>query len=545
MPPVSLRLLLLACLAAPLCGQVLFPPPPMPAGNPSSAAKVLLGKALFWDEQLSSTRSVACGTCHVLGRGGADPRQARHPGPDGILGNNDDVRGSLGVSRHDAAGRLMPQGFGIRPQVTARKAPSVINAAYQAELFWDGRAATSFADPLTSAVLLPNDAALESQAAAPPISDVEMSHLGRTWNDIAQDLPALQPLRLADQLPPALQAFVAGQTYAALFQQVFGSPGVTPARIAMAIAVYERTLISDQSPFDLFLANQGTLTALQVQGLNVFRSLCSACHTDVNAAVLATGPVLNDFRNVGVRPIAEDPGRFLVTAAATDRGRFKVPGLRNVALRAPYFHNGGMAALGDVVDFYARGGDFHVNQDPLILNIPGTISVSDRLAIITFLQAMTDPRVQNELPPFDRPRLWSEGPYRPVVFGTGTIGSGNVQPRSMAELPPFTGNVKFTIGLDRAAPAAFTLLAWDVASSAVPTVVLGQNVYLALTPGLVFTGVGLTQGAGPGTGWSQATLAVPAAQQLQGLSLHGQWVVLDALGPFGLTVSDAFRLTVF
>src|SRR5213076_1043405 len=118
-------------------------------------------------------------------------------------------------------------------------------------------------------------------------------------------------------------------------------------------------------------------------------------------------------------------------------------------------------------------------------------------------------------------------------------------PRSMADLPPFTGNAQFTLGLDHTAPSVFHLLAWDVASSIVPTVLLGQNVYLARTPALVFTGMGLTQGAGPGAGWSQATLAIPAGPQLQGLACHGQWVVLDPQGPDGLTVSDAFRLTLF
>jgi hypothetical protein len=313
----------------------------------------------------------------------------------------------------------------------------------------------------------------------------------------------------------------------------------------MAIATYERTLISDQSPFDLYLANQGTLTVVQAQGLAVFQSLCSACHTDVNPTVLTAGPALNDFRNIGVRPIAEDVGRFAVTSNAADQGRFKVPGLRNVALRAPYFHDGRMATLGDVVDFYARGGDFHVNQDALILNIPGTVSVAARLGLISFLQSMTDARVQNGLPPFDRPRLWSEGPNAPVVFGTGTIGSGALSPRSMADLPPFTGNTHFTLGLDHSAPAVFHLLAWDVASSNVPTVLLGQNVYLARTPALVFTGLGLTQGTAPGAGWSQATLAIPGGPQLQGLACHGQWLVLDPQGPNGLTVSDAFRLTLF
>jgi hypothetical protein len=204
-----------------------------------------------------------------------------------------------------------------------------------------------------------------------------------------------------------------------------------------------------------------------------------------------------------------------------------------------------MATLGDVVDFYARGGDYHVNQDPLLQNIPGNVSLSDRLALIALLQSLTDPRVQNEQPPFDRPRLWSEGPDRPLVFGTGTIGSGGVSPRALADWPPFAGNPAFTLGLDRAAPGACHLLALDLAGSTTPTVQLGQNVYLACSPALVFTAPGATQGSGPGSGWSSTTLAIPGAPQLQGLSCYGQWVVLDPAGPSGLTVSDAFRSTLF
>ncbi len=548
---MSLLRSLLCCL--PLCtaglpAQGIFPPPPVPAGNPQTAAKALLGKALFWDEQLSSSRTVACGTCHVHGRGGSDPRSAtaRHPGQDGVFGTPDDVFGSPGVVRHDGNGHYgAAPYFGIQVQVTGRKAPSAINAAYQRDLFWDGRASRTFRDPLTNAVVLPNGGALESQAAGPPLSDVEMSHLGRTWADIAADLPALTPLRLADQIPAPLQAFVQGQTYAGLFQQVFGSPGVTPSRIVMAIAAYERTLVSDQSPFDRFLAGQATLSAAEARGLQVFQSQCAACHTDLSPQVLSTGPVLDDYRNVGVSQVSADPGRFAVTQNPLDQGRFKVPGLRNVALRAPYFHDGSKPTLQAVLDFYGRGGDFHFNQDPLILNIVGALSPSDKQAMIALLQALTDPRVANETAPFDRPRLWSEGARAPVTWGQGSVGSGGTSPRAIAVEPGFLGNPRLSLGVDRTAPGAFHLLAWDVAANPAPTVLLGQNVYLASTPSLVFVGIGVTQGSGAGQGWSSTTFAVPPAPGLGGATFYGQWVVLDAQGPNGLTVSDAFGLPVF
>ncbi|MCA8965131.1 MAG: hypothetical protein KDC48_09590 [Planctomycetes bacterium] len=523
----------------------ILPAPPVPAGNPLTAAKALLGKALFWDEQLSSSRTVACGTCHVFAHGGGDPRTAAslHPGYDGSFGTVDDSRGSPGVVRHDAQGHFVRDAiFGIRPQVTPRKAPSPINAAYAIELFWDGRAGDVFRDPVTNSVLLPSGGALESQIAAPPLSEGEMSHIGRSWTAIAADLANCTPLALADQLPAPLQTFVQGHTYASLFQQVYGSPGVTPTRIIFAIASYERTLISDQSPFDLSLVNQGTLTVQENRGLTKFRGLCATCHTDVNPGVLITGPVLHDFHNVGVRPGVEDPGRATVTSNPVDMGKFKVPGLRNVALRAPFFHNGSRNTLTNVVDFYALGGQF--TFDPLVINIPGQLSAQDKLDIVAFLNTMTDPRVAGELPPFDRPRLWSEGANTPTVFGVGTTGSGGFVPGSVAVLPAYAGNTAYTVGVDRVPGGSFQFLVWDLFANTTPTVLLGQNVYLGMTPNLIFASMPqLTSGTGPGGGINQYSFAIPPG--FAGTTLFGQWLTLDPQGPNGMTVSDAFGLPLF
>ena len=534
-----------ALFVAALSTAQILPPPPVPAGNPLTAAKAMLGKALFWDEQMSSSRTMACGTCHIHAHGGSDPRSmnAIHPGYDGSLRTADDTRGSPGVARHDASGRFVRDGsFGIRPQITARKAPSTINAAYARELFWDGRASDVFRDPVNNSVVLQSGGALESQIAGPPTSDVEMSHIGRSWTDIANDIASRTPLVLADRIPIALANFVQVHTYASLFQQVFGSPGVTPVRIIFAIATYERTLISDRSPFDLALVNQATLTQPESPGIAKFRGRCAACHTDVQPSVLTAGPVLNDFRNVGIRPAIEDEGRAIVTGDPLDRGRFRVPGMRNVALRAPYFHNGSRDSLLGVVDFYARGGQF--TTEPLVVNIPGQLSTQDKLDIVAFLNAMTDPRVAAELPPFDRPRLWSEGVMVPSVFGTGTMGSGGFVPRSVALLPAYTGNLAFTLGVDSVLGGSSQFLLLDLLANAAPTAVLGQNVYLGMSP--TFVAVALPQlaaGVGPGQGIAQLTLSIPPTAA--GATLFGQWLTLDAQGPNGLTISDAFRLPLF
>jgi cytochrome c peroxidase len=144
-------------------------PPPQPPGNPVTAARANLGKALFWDEQLSSTRTVACGSCHQARVGGTDPRsvagsaRATHPGPDGVRGTGDDVTGSPGVPLSAAGGWYeWSVAFGIGEQVTGRLANSHINAAYAPSLFWDGRARPTFVDPATGDTVLLNGGALES-----------------------------------------------------------------------------------------------------------------------------------------------------------------------------------------------------------------------------------------------------------------------------------------------------------------------------------------------------------------------------------------------
>lgn len=546
----SIQLTLLAVFAlapVPLVAQPILPPPPVPAGNPQTPAKILLGKALFWDEQLSSTRTVACGTCHGLAHGGTDPRVgAVDPGRDGMVGTDDDVHGSFGVVRHDrAVGFVYDQIFGLQPQVTPRKAPSVINAAYAAALFGDGRATEVFRDPTTGVEILAKNAALESQAMAPLVNDREMAHVGRAWSDVIADIAALTPLALASNVPGSLAQFVAGQTYASLFQQVFGSPGITAARVAFAIAAYERTLISDQSPYDLYLAGRGTLTPAQARGLTKFDQFCVECHADISPAVLNTGPVNEAYRNIGVRPVADDAGRFAVTNNPLDRGRFRVPGLRNVALRAPYFHNGGPTSLGEVIDFYARGGDFPDNRDPLLARIPGHIDNVDRVTLERFLEALTDPRVANELPPFDRPTLWSEGADVPMRFGRGTGPVGGGAPRASFNMPAFEGNFGFGVGVDHAAAGVPGALILDLVGGVTPTPILGLDVYLGLSPALIALGLPRpTAGVGATDGRASLGIPVPAAG-LAGSVVFGQWILADPRGPQGLTCSEALRVPIF
>src|SRR5882672_5138798 len=152
-------------------------PPPAPPGNLVTATKAYLGKTLFWDEQLSSTRTVACGTCHFASNGGSDSRaivgnaRSRNPGADAVFGTADDVFASPGVISNNADGSysLSPV-YGFHEQVTGRKSRSYIDAGYSNSLFWDGRATQVFTDPISGAVVLNAGAALESQVLGPPVS---------------------------------------------------------------------------------------------------------------------------------------------------------------------------------------------------------------------------------------------------------------------------------------------------------------------------------------------------------------------------------------
>ena len=147
-----------------------LPPVPVPAENPITEPKRVLGKALFWDEQLSSDNMVACGTCHIFSSAGSDPRLGAHPGPDRQFGTSDDIVASPGVVRSDANNDYLPDAtFGLSPQVTGRAAPSVIGSQWAPELFWDGRAGPTFLDPQTGAVSIASGGALENQAPRPRV----------------------------------------------------------------------------------------------------------------------------------------------------------------------------------------------------------------------------------------------------------------------------------------------------------------------------------------------------------------------------------------
>lgn len=511
------------------------PPVVFPPANPFSEPKRVLGKILFWDEQLSSHNTVSCGTCHAPEVGGSDPRLARNPGNDLVLNTADDILGSLGVIRANAGQNYERDPvFGVNPRITGRAANSVINAALVPELFWDGRATAVFRDPDTNAVLISNWGALENQAIAPPLSDVEMGHTGITWADVRTKLARVNPLDLATSVPPDVAAVLASRpSYGDLFQAAFGDPQITTARVAMAIATYERTLISDQAPLDRFRAGDtNAMTAQEQAGLVAFTSTagrCGVCHSSTIGTFTDTS-----FRAIGLRPPAEDPGRQLVTGLVGDRGKFKVPGLRNVGLKRSYMHNGMFSTLTEVVGFYARSpgapAGFSDNRDPIIAQI--ALPFQQQADIVAFLSnALTDPRVRDETFPFDRPVLVTDrAADMPASVGGGVAGTGGVIPAMIAEQPPMVGNVDFRLGVDGVPPGATARLGVS-ANPPVSGVIVPDRLLDAVTA----NGTGTATVLWPLHAWSVAA----------GQTVYVQWFVADANAPGGESVSGAASLTFF
>lgn len=517
--------------------------PPVPDGNPMTIEKVNLGKALFWDEQLSSTRLTACATCHRPAAGGSDPRSivgefsATNPGPDGLYWTDDDITASPGIPMSEADGVYVRNPvFDFRIQVGRRRAPAAVNAGYSPLLFWDGRVDAVFRDPLTNEVILDGNAALESQAAKPVLGTAEMAHLGRDWTDVASRVAGSRALALATHIPTPLKRWLNGRSYPELFQEVYGSPDVTPARVIMAIATYERTLFANQSPFDDILrGGNGHLTQQERRGWEVFNTVgCIQCHP---------GNRLTDerFHYLGVRPPDDDTGRMEVTGLEEDRGKFRTPSLRNIELRAPFFHNGSAATLEEVVEFYDRGGDFDApNKHPLMQ--PLHLSAEDKAALVAVMKRpLTDPRLISEVPPFDHPTLYIDSGRMPVAVGEGLPGSGGIVPNMIAYEPPLLGNDNFTVAIEEALGGARAYLLVDRVDPAdgyfadpVNFNPVGQAIAAMVLDGF---------NAGEGSG--SACLNIPRRPSLHGMTLYGRWFIEDPNTPYGWSMTPACEFTLF
>jgi cytochrome c peroxidase len=286
-----------------------LPPVIWPADNPYSAARVELGRNLFFDARLSSNGKVSCATCHP-------PERA-------FVGGDPPPRGVTGTPLR-------------------RRAPTLINRAYGRSQFLDGRAAT-----------------LEAQIAGPITSPDEM---GTT------------PLAAAGAV-----ASIAG--YARLFEEAFGDRQVTYDRIVKAIASFERTILSGNSPYDRFLnGDKHALSPGARRGLDIFERSgeCSECHTGYNFTD-------EKFASLGIGPDGHPPdlGLGAITGKRRDDGKFKVPTLREVVHTGPYMHDGRFRTLDEVLEFYRKGGQPGPRLDsriaPFFLDAPAKANLMEFL----------------------------------------------------------------------------------------------------------------------------------------------------------------------
>ena len=241
-----------------------------------------------------------------------------------------------------------------------RNSLSLWNVGYATKLFWDGRKAS-----------------LEEQMQVPLFNEKEMAN---TPEQLVKDLQAIPE-------------------YVTLFDKAFGGgkAAVTPENTYAAIAAFERTLISKDAPFDRYAAGQfEALTSQQRRGLNLFRSAATRCFECHAAPTFGS----DDFFVTGVPDLssqAHDAGRAAVANDGLD-GAFKAPTLRNVALSAPYMHNGAFATLEEVVDFYAKGGGAERGIDVDRQIVPFELSAQEKEDLIAFLYALTDESALPEIP---------------------------------------------------------------------------------------------------------------------------------------------------
>jgi len=280
---------------------------------------------------------------------------------------------------------------GIRGQEGTRNAPTVINAAYYTSQFWDGRAPS-----------------LEEQSKGPFTNPVEHG---------------------LKNFDPILETVRSDRTYTALFKKTFGvAPGdITIDHVAKAIAAFERSIISGNSPFDRYLYGKDStaMSPAAVRGLEVFRlkGRCVDCHTIGQTSAIFTD---NKFHNIGVgfsridaklmdivdayrmknesgRELDTDIltsdaiselGRFAVTLDPSDIGRFKTPSLRNIAVTGPYMHDGSMDSLEEVVELYNEGGEDNPMLDGGIR--PLRLTEHEKADLVEFMKALTSPEYKPE-----------------------------------------------------------------------------------------------------------------------------------------------------
>lgn len=328
-----------------------FPAPRVPETNPMTPAKVALGRHLFYDTRLSGNRTQSCATCHVQARAFTD-------------------------------GQVTALGATGEPGV--RNVPTIANAAWNATQGWAN----------------PQLATLEQQTLVPLFGEAPIE------------------LGLAGKDAEMLAALRSEPRYDALFADAFpdAAEPYTLEHVVQALTSFDRSVISGSSPYDRFTAgDRGALTAAQQRGLEVFNSerlQCHHCHAGFALTISYLAENTPDggyvrFANDGLYSVdatgaypAADRGVIDITGLERDMGRFRPPTLRNIAVTAPYMHDGSIATLGEVLDMYARGGQLiadgpnagdgklNPHKSALVGGFP--LTADERADLLAFFEALTD-----------------------------------------------------------------------------------------------------------------------------------------------------------
>lgn len=290
-----------------------FKPIQYPEGNEPTELRIKLGRILFYDNRLSHTNSINCGSCHVLSAAFTDGRETS----EGIL-----------------------KRFG------KRNAPTLSNVAWTPRFMMEGGVPT-----------------LEAQALAPLHDTLEMGMDMMIAIDKLNKDPHLRRLAKA----------------------AYDRDSIDPFVVTRALANFQRTFISGDSHYDRYKhGNLNELDSVAIRGMNLFfdtKTMCFSCHSGVNFTDYS-------FYNIGLYEEYTDLGRYRVTGDDVDIGRFKTPTLRNIALTAPYMHDGSISSLEEVITLYNEGGKHHRNKDARVK--PLYLTAKEEKELLAFLKSLTD-----------------------------------------------------------------------------------------------------------------------------------------------------------
>lgn len=310
--------------------------------NPLTRAKIELGRQLYFDPRLSSDQTVSCASCH-------DPAEGY--------------------------GRQTQFGVGIESKTGNRNSPVSYNRIFSHEQFWDGRAKS-----------------LEEQAVGPIANPIEM---GNTHEGCVACLKGIEAYQLQ-------------------FERIFGDEGVTIDNVGKAIAAFERVLVTGPSPFDYYeqilpfkalsqedfeddpelkaeydarlaAATAHPMSESAIRGRDLFfsqRVNCAHCHVGANLAD-------EKYHNLGIGMDQPEPdlGRYVVTKVEADKGAFKTPTIRNVALSGPYMHDGSLKTLLEVVEHYNKGGTPNPHLSPKVVKL--NLTDQEKQDLVAFMEACT------------------------------------------------------------------------------------------------------------------------------------------------------------